>query len=54
MKKKTKRVAALSLTLSLVLTACGQKQETTTNKDEKKVATKQILNIVETGGNFYS
>ncbi|ABS21755.1 peptide ABC transporter substrate-binding protein [Bacillus cytotoxicus] len=49
MKKKTKRVAALSLTLSLVLTACGQKQETTTNKDEKKVATKQILNIVETG-----
>ncbi|AWC28368.1 peptide ABC transporter substrate-binding protein [Bacillus cytotoxicus] len=49
MKKKTKRVAVLSLTLSLVLTACGQKQETTTNKDEKKVATKQILNIVETG-----
>ncbi|EOV9526065.1 peptide ABC transporter substrate-binding protein [Bacillus cytotoxicus] len=49
MKKKTKRVAALSLTLSLVLTACGQKQETTTNKDKKKVATKQILNIVETG-----
>ncbi|MDZ5607819.1 peptide ABC transporter substrate-binding protein [Bacillus pseudomycoides] len=49
MKKKTKGIVALSLTLSVFLSACGQKQETTSSSEKKKIASKQILNIVESG-----
>lgn len=36
MKKKTKGIVALSITLSMFLTACGQKQEATTTGEKKK------------------
>ncbi|MBY0595263.1 peptide ABC transporter substrate-binding protein [Bacillus bingmayongensis] len=49
MKKKTKGIVALSLTLSVFLSACGQKQETTSSSEKKKIASKQVLNIVESG-----
>ncbi|KEK22984.1 peptide ABC transporter substrate-binding protein [Bacillus gaemokensis] len=49
MKKKIKGMVALSLTLSVFLSACGQKQETTSSSEKKKTASKQVLNIVESG-----
>ncbi len=49
MKKKTKGIVALSITLSMFLTACGQKQEATTTGEKKKESSKQVLNIVEAG-----
>ncbi|MBO1578603.1 peptide ABC transporter substrate-binding protein [Bacillus sp. XF8] len=49
MKKKTKGIVALSLTLSVFLSSCGQKQETTSSSEKKKIASKQVLNIVESG-----
>ncbi|MDA1851941.1 peptide ABC transporter substrate-binding protein [Bacillus cereus] len=49
MKKKTQGIVALSITLSMFLTACGQKQEATTTGETKKESSKQVLNIVEAG-----
>lgn len=49
MKKKTQGIVALSITLSMFLTACGQKQESTTTGEKKKESSKQVLNIVEAG-----
>ncbi|PGB32825.1 peptide ABC transporter substrate-binding protein, partial [Bacillus wiedmannii] len=49
MKRKTKGIVALSITLSMFLTACGQKQEATTTVEKKKESSKQVLNIVEAG-----
>lgn len=36
-EEKTKGIVALSLTLSVFLSACGQKQETTSSLEKKKV-----------------
>ncbi len=36
MKKKAKGIVALSITLSMFLTACGQKQEATTTEGRRK------------------
>ncbi len=49
MKKKQKGIVALSITLSMFLTACGQNKRQQLPGRRKKNLLKQVLNIVEAG-----